>query len=236
MGTHRATIQCFEPLTVAPSTNGNEAVPHDGWESAGRHGITDLATLPDETIVRMMRGAVERTLLEDLFAELFRRYRVRVRSWCLRFTGDRNQVFDLVQEVFLKAYSHLHAYQGASKFSTWLYSIARNHCYNSLKRKATEPAEGAGSISSLIADRHSPDPYLAIERDESARLKWQLLSARLDSLEVRVMTLHYGHGMQLAAIAQKLELSNASGAKAYIVNARRKLCAMKRPVRAKIVA
>jgi DNA-directed RNA polymerase specialized sigma subunit len=45
----------------------------------------------------------------------------------------------------------------------------------------------------------------------------------LDELEKQVMTLHYGHEMRLDAITAQLGLTNASGAKAYIVSARRKL-------------
>jgi hypothetical protein len=43
---------------------------------------------------------------------------------------------------------------------------------------------------------------------------------------VRVMALHYGHEVPLAAITRQLSLDNPSGAKAYIVNARRKLQAV----------
>jgi DNA-directed RNA polymerase specialized sigma24 family protein len=52
---------------------------------------------------------------------------------------------------------------------------------------------------------------------------WDLISATLSPLETRVMTLHYGHDVPLAEITGQLALSNPSGAKAYIVSARRKL-------------
>ena len=42
-------------------------------------------------------------------------------------------------------------------------------------------------------------------------------------MEARVMALHFGYEVPLAAITQQLALSNPSGAKAYVVNARRKL-------------
>ena len=53
----------------------------------------------------------------------------------------------------------------------------------------------------------------------------QLLDRALDDTEKRVMTLHYGHEMRLDAITAALGLTNASGAKANIVSAKRKLSA-----------
>ena len=50
-----------------------------------------------------------------------------------------------------------------------------------------------------------------------------LMNDVLDDTEKRVMTLHYGHDMRLDAITTALGLTNTSGAKAYIVSARRKL-------------
>jgi RNA polymerase sigma-70 factor, ECF subfamily len=70
------------------------------------------------------------------------------------------------------------------------------------------------------------------------------INVAFDPLEARVMTLHYGYEMPLAVITQRLELTNPSGAKAYIVNARRKLSAvirrraseLKQDLRPKVVA
>jgi DNA-directed RNA polymerase specialized sigma24 family protein len=50
-----------------------------------------------------------------------------------------------------------------------------------------------------------------------------LLAETLDETERRVMTLHYGEDLTLDAVTRLLGLTNASGAKAYIVSARRKL-------------
>jgi hypothetical protein len=75
---------------------------------------------------------------DNLFSELFRRYRVRVTSWCFRLTRNHGRALDLAREVFLKAYLYRHSFRGDAKFSTWLYAIARNHCLNS-PRKIADP-------------------------------------------------------------------------------------------------
>lgn len=184
---------------------------------------TSTASFSDEEIVWALRNVGDRKLADDLFAELFRRYGALVRSWCRRFTSDRNETFDLMQEIFFKVHRNIHCYRGDSKFSSWLYAITRNHCCNSRKKKAAEPVECASLISALQQDFNVPGPDAAIERSQSARLIGQLFSSALNPLEARIMKMHYGREMPLLAITQELALSNPSGAKAYIVNARRKL-------------
>ena len=81
----------------------------------------------------------------------------------------------------------------------------------------------------LAADESSPtiakrfaDINLA-STEESRRSYRELLFTTLDRTERTVFTLHYGKEMPLDAITRLLGLENASGAKAYIVSARRKL-------------
>ena len=71
--------------------------------------------------------------------ELFERHRARVAPWCYRVTGDVDAARNLAQEVFLKAFENLESFRGQSKFTTWLYSIARNHFMDALKLRAEVP-------------------------------------------------------------------------------------------------
>jgi len=75
---------------------------------------------------------------------------------------------------------------------------------------------------------HGLEVHLAMERVQSFQNMWRLIQATLKPMEVRVLALHYGHGLPLAIITRQMRLSNPSGAKAYIVNARRKLKAVLR--------
>jgi RNA polymerase sigma-70 factor (ECF subfamily) len=152
--------------------------------------------------------------------ELFERHYSRVAYWCLRFSGDRESAADLAQEIFARAHRALKDFQGHSKFSTWLYTITRNHCLNAAKSRSVRPIEvGEEALAELPGD-DSPHPG---ERESSARLANQVLEEALDETEKRVFTLHYGDELTLAAITRLLGLTNDSGAKAYIVSAKRKL-------------
>jgi RNA polymerase sigma-70 factor (ECF subfamily) len=183
----------------------------------------DLPALTDEELVDIVRRSFDENVVDEVFGELFHRYARRVRTWCERFTGDREQSADLTQEVFLKAYRYLHSFRSDARFSTWLYAIAHNHCRTSNQKRGTDPVEIDDAIRDRMQDESAMEPYTAIERNQSYRLMWELISATLNPLEARVMTLHYAHEVPLAAITRRLSLSNPSGAKAYIVSARRKL-------------
>jgi RNA polymerase sigma-70 factor (ECF subfamily) len=161
-----------------------------------------------------------------LLDELFRRHYARVALWCLRFTGDRERAADLTQDIFLKLRNSLHTFQGEAKFTTWLYSICRNHCFNEIRARRN-PAE---SVPEDEWDRwmsDSPDHDGRIDRDRRFATAQEWL-ARLEPLERQVFTLHYAEEMPLDSITRLLALTNASGAKAYIVSARRKLSEMVR--------
>ena len=67
------------------------------------------------------------------------------------------------------------------------------------------------------------DALAAIEASDARVVVRRLMDEALNETEKRVMTLHYGHDMRLDAITAALGLTNTSGAKAYIVSARRKL-------------
>ena len=185
-----------------------------------------LEQLPDEELVAKYRSTAEISEREQCVDQLFRRNYARVARWCLRFTADRETAADLAQEVFARAYQNLPSFHGQSKFSTWLFVIARNHCLNAVRanaRQATElRADDGEEILMAIADR-SPNAHSAMEQMASAQLVRKLLSEALDETEKMVFTLHYGEEVPLDAITRLLRLENQSGAKAYIVSAKRKL-------------
>ncbi len=182
--------------------------------------------LPDEELVARYQSTVEVQEREQYIDELFRRNYQRVGRWCLRFASDREAAADLAQEIFTKAYQNLSSFQGQSKFSTWLFVIARNHCLNALRanaRQATEMAVDEGEEVLLGISDAAPNAYSALERESSAKMVRQLLNEALDETEKVVFTLHYGEDLTLDAITRLLRLENPSGAKAYIVSAKRKL-------------
>jgi RNA polymerase sigma-70 factor (ECF subfamily) len=181
-----------------------------------------MEPVADEDLIAEYRTRSGSHGAEALWNELFRRHQGRVALWCLRLTGDREAAADLAQEVFLKAFRYLDSYRGESKFSTWLYSIARNHCFNEIKSRAARPEDTGEPVLTDLADT-SPDAHTQLERRDSAQVLRGLVRDSLTEVEARVMTLHFAEELPLQAVTQLLGLENASGAKAYIVSAKRKL-------------
>jgi len=184
-----------------------------------------LEQLLDEELVAQYRStaASER---EQYINELFRRNYARVARWCLRFADDRESAADLAQEIFAKVYQNLASFQGQSKFTTWLFVIARNHCLNAVRanaRQATELKADDGEEILMEIPDGAPSAYSVVERESSAKLVRTLLNEALDETEKVVFTLHYGEDVPLDTITRMLRLENQSGAKAYIVSAKRKL-------------
>jgi RNA polymerase sigma-70 factor, ECF subfamily len=188
-----------------------------------------LAQLSDEGLLAEYRR-VPTTQRDAVVEELFGRHYERVARWCYRFTGDRDAAADLVQDVFLKAHRHLDSFRGTSRFTTWLYSIVRNESLNRLQR--TPPTSESEEVLADLPARDIGPEELA-SRGSQARRLMAFLSDTLDQTERTVFILHYGDEMPLEAITRVLRLDNASGAKAYIVSARRKLARATQRLRAK---
>ena len=76
---------------------------------------------------------------ERAFTELVVRYQTRLLNFVYRTIGDRERAEDLVQEVFVRVYRHLHRFDQAKKFSTWIYTIASNLAKNELRNRSRNP-------------------------------------------------------------------------------------------------
>ena len=188
-----------------------------------------FAELSDDELVAEWKRR-KGTARDEIVEELFSRHYERVARWCYRMTNDREAAADLTQEVFLKAHRHLHGFKGTARFSTWIYSIVRNESLNRIKRSGPL-MEQDNVLSEIAALQPGPD-HLAERGQQASRLK-EFLSAHLDPIERTVFTLHYADEMPLDAITRILRLDNRSGAKAYIVSARRKLARAAHRLRAR---
>ena len=73
------------------------------------------------------------------FTELVVRYQSRLLNFVYRTIGDRERAEDLVQEVFVRVYRHLHRFDQTKKFSTWIYTIASNLAKNELRNRSRNP-------------------------------------------------------------------------------------------------
>jgi len=184
-----------------------------------------MNALSDEDLVAQYRLAPTAARSRQLIDELIRRHHAQVVKWCYRFSTDRDRAADLAQDVFVKAYSSLDAFRLDSKFMTWLYAITRNRCRDDQRARAARPREAPEEAMLEAQPSEWNDALAALDARDARTVVRGLMDEVLDETEKHVMTLHYGHDMRLDAITAALGLTNASGAKAYIVSAKRKLSA-----------
>ena len=71
------------------------------------------------------------------FDAIVRAHQDRVYAFCARMLSDREEAFDMSQDVFLSAYRKMDTFRGDSTLSTWLLRIAANRCLNRIRQRKT---------------------------------------------------------------------------------------------------
>ena len=154
---------------------------------------------------------------EDAFVELYERHRDRIVGFARRMLGDAAQAEEAAQDVFLKLYGARANYEPRSRFSTFLYRIATNHCLNlrdRVERKLVDRGRAVeGQLPSGESDQHGD---LAHKQLRAA------LGLALDRLPARqrsaLLLVHY-EGLSYRETADALEVSE-SAVKSLIHRAR----------------
>lgn len=83
----------------------------------------------EELILQFQQGN------ENAYIELVNRYKNKLINFTYNYLGDRDLAEDIVQETMLKLYEKRHYYKAIAKFSTWIYTIARNQANTELRKR-----------------------------------------------------------------------------------------------------
>jgi RNA polymerase sigma-70 factor, ECF subfamily len=110
-----------------------------------------LRAQDDSAVVAAFLGGEERA-----FQELVERYQTRLLNFVYRTIGDRERAEDLVQEVFIRVYRHLHRFDRSKKFSTWVYTIASNLAKNELRNRSRNPLVLFQALKASWQDEERP--------------------------------------------------------------------------------
>ena len=157
-----------------------------------------------ELVTRVRRG--DRTAFELLFG----RYQHKIRSLIARHVRDPQEVEDVAQEAFIKAFRALPRFRGESAFYTWLYRIAINTAHNHQMAKSRRPP----GVDIDVEDAHFMDggdrlvenesPDAAASRDELAEAIDQAIAALPDNLR-SALALREFEGLSYEQIAAIME-------------------------------
>ncbi len=183
---------------------------------------------------RTEKGEKERELVrlaqsgeEAAFEELIRRHQQRVFGLVNGILRRREDVEDVVQQVFLKVFVSLKRFDQRSAFSTWLYKISVNECWDYLRKKKVRPLMYESDLSEdqvsrldgvVSADRPPESPS---DRAEARDLLERLLE-KLPDDERQLLVLKEVEGFSVQELAEMLDL-NVNTVKVRLFRSRARL-------------
>ncbi len=144
------------------------------------------------------------------FARLVERWETPIRNLCARMTGDVHRGEDLKQDVFTRVFEKRQAYQPSQRFSTWMWRIALNLCYDEARRVKRRPEvslEADGLDGAESSDFPTPEltPDAWLEQREQGELVRQALR-QVPELYRTVLVLRHYERLKLREIAEVLEV------------------------------
>ncbi len=86
---------------------------------------------PDEQLIKIIREDDR-----ELYSEIIKRYQAKLSHYLRKFICDADELEDILQDVFIKAYRNLYSFDIKKKFSSWIYRIAHNEAVNYLKKNS----------------------------------------------------------------------------------------------------
>ena len=167
----------------------------------------------DYVIMQFQRGDAH------AFGLIFEQYRVPVFNFIYRMlNGNREAAEDLLNEVFMKLHDAREDYEPKAKFSTWLFTIARNHCLNCIKSRNYRQNRRTVSLEELAqktTESSAPDRLMSrsvpddTKRADLRELLEQAIAGLPDEYK-EVFILHAVEGFPHAEVAQMLKMNPAT--------------------------
>ncbi len=161
---------------------------------------------------------------DNAYKQLMRKYHDAIYNFIFRMVHNKEQVEDLTQEAFIKAFASLKSFNEEFAFSTWLYKIATNHCIDFVRKKKLQTF----SIDKPIDSRESdytfeiPDESYEADRVLIGNQRAVLLTSAIDSLPPKyrkVIQMRHVDEKSYEEIAKLLKLPIGT-VKAHIFRAR----------------
>jgi len=161
----------------------------------------ELLELEDSELARQVRAGSL-----NAFEELLRRYEDRIFNFIRKSLASREDVEDLTQTIFIKAYRNMQRFNPAMKFETWLFCIARRELISHFRRSG---GINKTQLDFEVADQ-SLNPSGELEASDRAEALWNLAAEKLSRKQYDALWLHYREEMSIKEAARVLETSAAA--------------------------
>jgi len=152
---------------------------------------------------------------EKAFGILFHHYRERIYSYALHLFGNSGLADELVQDVFLKVWLSRDKVQHVLRFDSWLFIIARNQVFDTLKLLAKEDSARKQMANLQDQDTNTVEDQLLTKENE---IRLQEALSRLSPQQKLIFTLSRHQGMKHEEIASRLNISRNT-VKTHLVHA-----------------
>ncbi|MFT4676329.1 MAG: RNA polymerase sigma-70 factor (ECF subfamily) [Patiriisocius sp.] len=165
--------------------------------------VTEETSTDKQLVERVQRGD------KRAFDLLVLKYQHRIVGLVGRYLRDQDEVQDVTQEAFIKAYRALPRFRGDSAFYTWLYRIAINTAKNHLVSRSRRPPDtdvdvdfADGAYQESLSDMVNPENSLATDQLEA--VVYKAIDDLAEDLKVAV-TLREFEGLSYEEIADVME-------------------------------
>ena len=173
--------------------------------------MTDRADLAIALIASTLRGTL------DAFNELMDAHEDRAFAICLRILRNREAALDATQDTFLTVFRKADRYKATAAFSTWLYRVTVNTCYDHLRKQKRKRADRLPETHD-IADPTSQDEFEAVDVRPQIEMALDALSPEFRAAVVLVDL----EGMSIEQASDTLEVPTGT-IKSRLFRARKQL-------------
>jgi RNA polymerase sigma-70 factor (ECF subfamily) len=108
----------------------------------------------EKLILRFQEGDI------NAYNELVKRYKDRLLNFVLRYFNNVEQAEDVVQDTLIKLYTHASYYKNVAKFSTWIFTIAKNNALTELRKNKRKNTDSLWTDDGQVIDINSEEESL----------------------------------------------------------------------------
>ena len=161
-----------------------------------------VTTEPTEAITRARAGDAE------AWGELYREYAPAIFRFCRRALPTREDAEDATMEIFTKLREKLGQYDMTRSFTAWLYRVAANHCWDTLRRRKIRQDKETEDVENVPLEHPDPDQLERLIQERTSEEVRKALS-RLGARARMALVMRYYSDMSYDEIADALGVRRA---------------------------
>ena len=144
----------------------------------------------------------------DAWGELYRQYAPAIFRFCRRALPTREDAEDATTEIFVKVRQKLGMYDASRPFTAWLYKVASNHCWDTLRRRRIRQDLETGEVETMPLEHPEPSQLERLQIEHTSK-EVRAALAKLPDRARMALVLRYFAEMNYDEIAETLGVRRA---------------------------